>query len=196
MKKWFKKPGKAFYNKKHNSFFINTFFFKPISHNKSILQDIGFLYSVTEQIHDQTDFLCSFRHSVGNCTFVYRIFLGLSTRPYPCCFLHTHEILVCTFFFQNPRLWSGFPRPWGGQVGPCPTKDFCRTRTQLALFAWTENPHKFGLPHGMNCDRSPMKGCIFYAVYQQYKIYLDNSFLNRRLHDLQWQIIPYGDILV
>ena len=35
------------------------------------------------------------------------------------------RLLVCTFFlFQNPRLWSGFPRPGGGQVGPCRTKDF------------------------------------------------------------------------
>ena len=29
--------------------------------------------------------------------------------------------------------------------------NFCLTETQLALFVWTENPHKFGLPCGVSC---------------------------------------------
>ena len=77
------------------------------------MQDIGFLYSVTEQIYDQTDFLCSFRHSVGNCTFVYRIFLGLSTRPYPCCFLHTHEIFGLYFFLLESATLERILPPLG-----------------------------------------------------------------------------------
>ena len=45
---------------------------------------------------------------------VRRIIFRLSARPCPCCFLHTHEIFGLYFFlFQNPRLWSGFPRPSG-----------------------------------------------------------------------------------
>ena len=32
-------------------------------------------------------------------------------------------------------------------------KTFCPTRTQLALFAWTENPHKFGLSRSVYTKR-------------------------------------------
>ena len=74
-------------------------------------------------------------------------FWGFLPVLIPVVFSIHMRFLVCTFFSSRIRdFGADSPAPLGGQVGPCPTKDFCRTRTQLALFAWTENPHKFGLP--------------------------------------------------
>ena len=67
---------------------------------------------------------------------VCRIAFGLPACSCSSFFLHVHEILGLYFFlFRNPRLWSGFSRLLAGLVVFVGQKTFCRTKTQLALFA-------------------------------------------------------------
>ena len=68
---------------------------------------------------------------------VRQITLGLSARPCPCCFLHTHEIFGLYFFsLPESATLERIPPPlWAGKLVLVGQKTFCRTRTQLALFA-------------------------------------------------------------
>ena len=64
-------------------------------------------------------------------------------------------------------------------------KTFCPTRTQLALFAWTENPHKFGLSRSVYTKRGFFwSNFVSTSAFKKY-----NHLLFCQYPDIWWHLM-------
>ena len=68
-------------------------------------------------------------------------------------------------------------------------KTFCPTRTQLALFAWTENPHKFGLPRNVYTKRVFSDQILFQYPLLKRSITAWFSVSIRTSGDIWWHLM-------